>query len=366
MVVWAALGAMALAFGIALLATPLTRKLAGWFNMVDVPLRHKTHARAVPLLGGCAIFIAILAPALGVLAIARVWAAGGIRSIPSWVPAGLAEHVPGVAARAPMTLGILAGAMALHVLGLIADRRHLGAWIKLAVQTAVAAGVVAFCDVHILISLGGPISFILTVLWLVVITNAFNLMDNMDGLSAGVAAICAAALLGVSAGTGQLFVSAGLCLVIGALAGFLPYNFPPARILMGDAGSLVIGFLLGVFCCLTTYVPYGRTYYLYGIFVPLVLMAVPLYDMLSVIVLRIHERRNPMLGDNRHSSHRLVKRGMSVRRSLLTVYLCAAGTGVAASLLERTTDNTSAVLVFAQTATILLIVGLLESRHSRS
>lgn len=365
MVVWAALGAMAMAFAISALATPLMRKLAGWFNMVDVPSRHKTHAGAVPLLGGCAIFIAILAPALGVLAIARVWAYSS-RGIPSWVPDRLAEHVGGAAARAPLALGILAGATALHVLGLIDDRRHLAAWIKLAAQTAVAAGVVAFCDVRILATLGGPISFILTILWLVVITNAFNLMGNMDGLSSGVGAICAAALLGVSAGAGQLFVSAGLCLVIGALAGFLPYNFPPAKIFMGNAGSLVIGFLLGVLCCLTTYVPPGRTYHLYGIFVPLVLMAVPLYDMFSVIMLRIRQRHNPMVGDNRLSSGRLVKRGMSVRKTLLMIYLCAAGTGVAASLLGQVTDNTGAMLILAQTATILLIVALLETSHGRS
>ncbi len=363
MVVWAALGAMVLAFAISALATPLMRKLAGWFNMVDVPSRHKTHASAVPLLGGCAIFIAILAPALGVLAIARVWAYSS-RGIPWWVPDRLAEHVGGAAARAPLAFGILVGAMALHVLGLIDDRRHLGAWIKLAGQTVIAAGVVAFCDLRILATLGGPISFILTILWLVVITNAFNLMGNMDGLSAGVAVICAASLLAVSAGMGQLFVSAGLCLVIGALAGFLPYNFPPAKIFMGNAGSLVIGFLLGALSCLTTYVPVGRVHYLYGIFVPLVLMAVPLYDMFSAIMLRIRERRNPMVADNRLSSHRLVKRGMSVRKTLLMIYLCAAGTGVAASLLGRVTDNTGAVLVFAQTITILLIVALLETSQS--
>ena len=362
MVVWAALGAMALAFAISALATPMTRKLAGWFGMLDVPLGHKAHAAATPLLGGCAIFIAILAPALGALAVARVWAA---RSIPPWVPARLAEHVGGAAARAPLALGILAGAMALHVLGLIDDRRRLGAWIKLAVQTVVAAGVVTFCGVRILATLGGPISFILTMLWLVVITSAFNLMDEVEGLSAGVAAICAAGLLGVSAGTGQLFVSAGLCLVIGALAGFLPYNFPPASTFMGNAGSLVVGFLLGVLCCLTTYVRTDCAWHLYGIYVPLVLMAVPLYDTFGVILLRIRQRRNPMAGDTRYFLHRLARRGASVRRSLLAIYLCTAGTAVAASLLGQVTDNTGAVLVFAQTIVILLIVVLLETNGNR-
>ena len=362
MVVWAGIGAMALAFVISALATPVTQKLAGWFNMLDIPSRHKARDEPTPLLGGCAILVAILAPAVGVLAIARVWAA---TSVPPWVPEALVEYVPRVAARAPMTLVILAGAFVLHVLGLIDDRRHVRAWIKLLVQTAVAAGVVALCNMRILATLGEPTSFIATMLWLVVITNAFSFMDNMDGLSAGVAGICAAGLLAVSVGLGELFVPVGLCLIIGALAGFLPYNFPPARTFMGSAGSLVVGFMLGALSCLATYVRADRPYYLCGIFVPLVLMAVPVYDMFSVILLRIRERRNPMVGANRRFSHRLVKRGMTVRQSLLTIYLCTTGTAIAASLLGQVTGNTGAILVFAQTITILLIVVLLETSDTR-
>jgi UDP-GlcNAc:undecaprenyl-phosphate GlcNAc-1-phosphate transferase len=187
----------------------------------------------------------------------------------------------------------------------------------------------------------------------------------MDGLSAGVAAICAAALLGASASIGQLFVSGWLCVLLGALVGFLPYNFPPARMFMGDAGSLVIGFLLGVVSCLTTYVRPGQTYYLYGTFVPLVMMAVPLYDMVSVITLRLRDRRSPMVGDRRHFSHRLVRRGMSPRTAVLTIYLCTVATAIAASLLPHV-DEAGAVLVFAQTGAILLVMALLESADGRN
>ena len=136
---------------------------------------------------------------------------------------------------------------------------------------------------------------------------------------------------------------------------------------MGDAGSLVIGFLLGVASCLTTYVEIkpGRTYDLYRAFVPLVLMAVPLYDMLSVITLRLRDRKSPMVGDRRHFSHRLIRRGMSPRAAVSTIYLCTAATAIAASLLPHV-DNVGAVLVFAQTGAILLVVALLEFTNARS
>ena len=357
MMFWAGLGAVVLAFGISALATPVTRRLACRFGALDIPARHKTHARPVPLLGGCAIFIAVLAPSVLALALASIWS---VKGTPPWLPHSLAIHVDGAAAKAPMALGILAGALVLHVVGLIDDLKNLGPWLKLAAQIAVAVAVVLLCGLRVLTTLGEPLSSILTVLWLVAITNAFNFLDNMDGLAAGVAAICAAALLGASANMGQLFVSAWLCLILGAVAGFLPYNFPPASTFMGDAGSLVIGFLLGAVSCMTTYVRPGATYYLYGIFVPLVLMAVPLYDMVSVLLLRIRDRHNPMVGDRRHFSHRLARRGMAVRTVVLTIYLCTAGTAIAASLLAHVKDNTGAILVFVQTLAILLIVAVLE------
>ena len=363
MIVFAGAIAALLAFALAAAATPVTRRLAGRFGMLDVPRGHKTHVRPTPLLGGCAILAAVLLPSLLVLAVARVWAETGP---PHWLPKELAVHIGGAAERAGQGVGILAAALFLHAVGLVDDRRSLGAWLKLAAQAAAAAAVVLLCGVRILTAAGPALSAIASIVWVVAITNAFNFLDNMDGLAAGVAAICAAALLGAAAGMGQWFVAGWLCVLLGAVMGFLPYNFPPASSFMGDAGSLVIGFLLAVASCLVTYVQPGQTYYLYGIFVPPVLMAVPLYDMLSVVLIRLRERRNPMIGDRRHFSHRLVRRGMSPRTAVLTIYLATAATAIAASLLPHVRGNTGAVLVFAQTLAVLLIVALLEFADAKA
>jgi len=362
MIMWAVIGAIALSFAISALATPLSRIVAHRLGMLDIPARHKAHAAPMPLLGGSAIFAAILGPGLLALALARIWAAEGP---PEWLPSALAAHVPGAASKALTALGILAAAAFLHVVGLIDDRKHLSAWMKLVAQAAAAAFVVVVCDVRVLTAAGPTVSTAASIIWLVAITNAFNFMDNMDGLAAGVAMICGVAILAAAATMGQVFVSALLCLIVGAVAGFLPYSFPPAKSFMGDAGSLVIGFLLGAASCLTTYVQPGQTYYLYGIFVPLVVMAVPLYDTVSVVAIRLLERRNPMIGDRRHFSHRLLQRGMSTRTVVLTIYLCTAATAIAASLLPRV-DNAGAVLVFCQTAAVLLIIAMLEAGGSRT
>jgi len=362
MILLAAVAVTVLAGAITFLAVPVAARMAHRFGMVDLPGRHKAHARPMPLLGGCAIFAGILLPSLLALSLSAIWAAG---RAPSWLPKDLAVHLPGAASKAPQAVGILACALLLHVVGVIDDRKHLGPWLKLVAQFVVCSAAVVLFGVRVLTAAGPAVSIIATILWLVTITNAFNFLDNMDGLSAGVAVICAAALLGAAGSIGQLFVSGWLCVLLGALLGFLPYNFPPAKVFMGDAGSLVIGFLLGVVSCLTTYARPGQTYYLYGVFVPLVLMAVPLYDMVSVITLRLRDRRSPMVGDRRHFSHRLVRRGMKPRTAVLTIYFCTAGTAIAAGLLPRV-DDVGAVLVFAQTVAILLIIALLESADGKS
>lgn len=337
-----------------------TRRLAPRLGYLDRPGGRKAHENPTPLLGGAAIFLAIALPAVAAALAAHLWAAGGM---PAWLAESpLSVHLPGAAARTPMLLAILAGAAALHVLGLIDDRRPLGARAKLLVQLLVATALAAGVEhVRILTALGPIASTVATVLWIVAITNALNFLDNTDGLAAGVGAICAAGLLASAMGMGQIFVAALAAMIAGALAGFLPHNFPPARSFMGDAGSLTVGYLLAVASCLTTYVPPGRTYYLYGVFVPVVLMAVPLYDMLGVIVLRLRAGQNPMHGDRRHFSHRLLDRGMPVRKAVLTIYLCTAITTISASLLARVRSNVEALLIFAQVLAVLAVVALLES-----
>ena len=362
MIIWTAAAGAVAAFAISFFATYLTRRIARATGMLDRPGARKAHESPMPLLGGCAILAGVAVPILVATGLVALWASAGV---PDWLGRSLGRHIGGAAHRIPVVLGILAGAAALHVMGLVDDRRGLRAWTKLAGQFIVAAAVVGFCGVRILTVAGNAGSAAVSVVWLVVAINALNLLDNMDGLSVGVTAICAAGLLGVAAAMGQVFVSGWLCLLLGATLGFLPHNFPPARSFMGDAGSLVMGYFLGVLTCLTTFVRPGRTYYLYGIFVPLVLMAVPLYDMLSVIVLRLRSGHSPLVADRRHFSHRLVRRGMGPRAAVLTIYLCTAATAASAWLLALVRTNSAAMLIFAQAAAIILIVALLEGRGGK-
>jgi len=358
MIISAVTAVMAMAFGISVTGTFFSRRLAVRLGMLDEPTGRKAHRRAVPLLGGSAIFAAVGLPLATASVLAMAWGAAGA---PAWLAETLKQHIPGAASKAPMALGILGGAFVLHVVGLLDDRRAMGPWIKLAIQFLAASWAVIFCEVRVLRLSGPVVSCTVSILWLVTIVNAFNFLDNMDGLSAGVAAICAAALLAAAASLGQLFVSLWLALLLGALLGFLPFNFAPASSYMGDAGSLVIGFLLGVLSCLTSYVQPGRGFTVYGVLAPVVLMSVPLYDLVSVIFLRLKSGQNPAAGDRRHFSHRLLRRGMSPRAAVLTVYLCTAATAISASLLPHVSTWAQAILIFAQTAIIILVIALLES-----
>lgn len=357
----AALGAIALAAGLTMLLVPVVRSMAVQWGLMDIPSGRKIHRGPTPLGGGVAMLLAILLPSVLVLALASIWAA---RGAPGWLPEAVRPHLAGAAFRAPEALVVLGGAAALCVLGLVDDRRHLGPWSKLGVQFAVVLAVMLLTGRRVLEAAGEPFSSILTVLWMLVIINAINFLDNMDGLAAGITLICAAALLWAAASIGQLFVAGWVCLLIGATGGFLLFNFPPARIFMGDAGSLVLGYFLAVLSMLTTYYTGRAESPMYGVLVPLLLLAVPLYDFASVMTIRIREKRNPMVGDTRHFSHRLVRRGMSTRSAVLTIYLCTAVTCVAAVLLPHV-PGWGALLLTAQTLGVLSIIALLEAADAR-
>jgi len=210
---------------------------------------------------------------------------------------------------------------------------------------------------------------LVSVLWIVAITNAFNFMDNMDGLSAGVGLIACIVLAGACFKMGQLFVPGALLVTAGALAGFLLFNFPPAKIFMGDGGSTVVGYLIGCLSLLGTYYSTASQQdhqpAVYSVFIPVVVLAVPLYDVLTVIVLRIREGRSPFAGDQRHFSHRLLSRGLSVRNAVLTIYLITFITAITATFLTYA-DLFTAVLILIQVAAILTVLAVLEHPFVRS
>ena len=201
--------------------------------------------------------------------------------------------------------------------------------------------------------------------WIILIINAFNFLDNMDGLSAGIALIASAVLFVAAAASGQIFVGALGLIFIGSLMGFLVFNFPPAKIFMGDCGSLVVGFFVALLTIRTTYYNQELGGGLYPIFMPLIVMAVPIYDFLSVTFLRISQGKSPFVGDTQHFSHRLKRRGLTDTQTALTLYLATLCTGLGAILLYRA-NLAGAILIFAQTIMILTMIAILESTTGKN
>ena len=339
------------------LLTWLGRRAALRLDFVDHPGGHKSHSTPTPYGGGCAIFLSAWAAIGIVLVLAAL--------VPeTWIVSTFGEtvraYVGGMRDRTVQMQVILLGGAVLHVLGLADDRRPLPPVLKLLVIAGVGLFVAAVGRVRIAELAGVDVSIVLTTAWFIVIVNSFNFLDNMDGLSAGVGCVCLAAFAVCGLMAGQVLVPALGCVFLGAVGGFLIFNFPPARIFMGDAGSLVVGYMLATVSVMTTYYESGHGAPPYALAMPLVILAVPLYDFVSVVVIRLLEGRNPMRGDQRHFSHRLVERGLSRRLAVLTIYLAAATTGLAATLLPGA-DLRRTITIGVMVLMVLSIIAILEA-----
>lgn len=363
----------------------LARALGRKLNALDgagVSGQVKQAPRRVPNTGGIGIFLAIAIPVLLGLNFCRGLDTSPIaawRTDFSFVPADLEDYAAGIQQQTPAALILLGCVLIMHIMGIIDDRKPLGPMVKLPVMLLAGITAVLATDTRLLTLLDayGPAgriaSIAITVFWIVVITNAFNFLDNMDGLSGGIAAICAAAFLTTAMVSGQWFVAAMLALLLGALLGFLRYNFPFTRsgatLFMGDSGSLIVGFLLAVLAVRITYlssIPASATTSLRHLFTsslplltPLIILAIPLYDFCSVCFLRIRQGRSPFVGDLQHFSHRLVKHGLSRRSAVLVIYGCTAVTGIGAIALPKL-EPWQAALVGVQTLLVLLVIALYE------
>ncbi len=355
--------AAALAFGVpfvlSVAITALALAVSARVGFVDRPGGRKAHERAVPLGGGVAMFLAWSVPVGALLVLSVVCGAR---------PGAFGRALGGFAARANPLALLLAGGGALMLLGLADDARSLSPGLRLAVQAAVASGVFwASSEARVTLFVGWPaLSFLYTVVWVVGITNAMNFLDNTDGLAAGVAMVASACLAVVGFQTGQepmAWLALGLA---GATAGFLAFNFPPARIYMGDAGSLFLGFSLAVLTVLFTYyrgdaAPSGR---LYSVLTPLLLLALPVFDTVTVLAIRLRERRAVWRGDRSHFSHRLLALGMSKRETVLFIYLVSFCLGLAATLLNSL-EEAGAIVVLVIAVTFLVLIALLERAGRR-
>ncbi|HLF93768.1 MAG TPA: MraY family glycosyltransferase, partial [Planctomycetota bacterium] len=282
----------AASFAVTALLVPIVMRVARRTGFLDQPGPRKIHTSPIPYGGGIAVAAGVLGAALG-------------GTIPGGVPKTL--------------LVISLGSLAILVLGLIDDRRRLSPGFKLLVQAIVATGVALGGERFELFDAAPALSVAVTVLWILGVTNAFNLLDHMDGLSSGVAFLSGAAFLVVALQTGQAAIGSMLVPLLGACAAFLLFNFPPARIFLGDAGSLFVGFWLS--CLTVSFTFYDRAHFrLYTYFVPIAVLAVPLFDTASVIVIRLLRRRPIFEGDTNHLAHRLTRLGMSRRLAVLTIY----------------------------------------------
>jgi UDP-GlcNAc:undecaprenyl-phosphate/decaprenyl-phosphate GlcNAc-1-phosphate transferase len=303
-----------------LLALPFWRNWCRRTNLVDDPGHRKIHSAPVPLAGGLAVLTGILLPlVIGAillkLDVVKFSAANAI--------------VHGLDRRALELVVLALGAVAITILGWLDDKHELKALPKFIGQILIAIAVASACKRITLFVHSEVFSYAITVLWLLTVINAFNFMDNMNGLCAGLGAISAFFFALIAAANGEYLVAITGFLVCGALVGFLPWNFPNARAFLGDAGSHLVGYLLAVMAILPHF--YNQQHrHPFAVLAPLLVLAVPLLDLAQVTIFRTLNKKPFWIGDTNHLSHRLTRAGLSRTQAVLVLWLIAAGIGAAA------------------------------------
>jgi len=352
-----------LAFGLALVLVPVVRRAALRFNIVDKPGGRKVHATARPLLGGLGFIAAFFLVVLGGLLSVQFLDA----AVNAWPKlAFLQAQLPFLPPALPKMWAYFAGALLLVATGIADDLKgeHFPYQLKFLAQF-VAAGLVVAAGIRTSFLPYVWMNQALSIIWIVGITNAFNLLDNMDGLSSGIAIISGSIFFYLAADQAQFFSAMLLITFIGAAAGFLRYNFYPAKIFMGDTGSLFLGFFLAVTSLNMSYVVRESDSLMpVTIIVPLLVLSLPIFDTLSVMAIRWREKRPLFRGDKRHFSHRLVDFGMSQRGAVVFIYLVAISIGVGASFLPYL-PGWAAVLVLLQTTAIYAMITILMITGNR-
>lgn len=301
-------------------SVPLWRLWCVRLGIVDLPGHRKIHAEPIPLAGGLAVLTGLIIPIILGLISLRV---------------GLFDssmvHVLtyGFQRRQLQLIAVLMGAVGIVLVGWLDDRYELSPAPKFAGQALIALAV-ALAGVRVTLFVPSlAFSIVVTVLWIVTLTNALNFMDNMNGLCAGLGIIASFSFGMKSAVAGQYLVALLAFLCVGALMGFLPYNFPRATVFLGDAGSHLVGYLLAVLAILPHFYTRENPSYL-AVLTPLLILAVPLFDLVCVVVIRWRAGQPFYIGDTNHLSHRLVRKGLSPTTAVLVIWLLAAVCGALA------------------------------------
>jgi UDP-GlcNAc:undecaprenyl-phosphate GlcNAc-1-phosphate transferase len=324
------LAAFASAFFTALLALPFWRKWCLRTGLVDDPGRRKIHDEPMPLAGGLTVMTALAVPAI--LAILTLWLRNQFAvKLPPLNTTTTPLLAYGVHKRSLELIAIFVGAVGMLLVGLWDDKNESRPAVKFSLQFAVAA-LVAASGARITLFVPSIVfSFAVTILWILTVINAFNFMDNMNGLCGGLGAI-GAFYLGLAAATApvpQYLVALIAFLTCGALVGFLPHNFPRAKSFLGDSGSHLVGYLLAVLAILPHFYT-SRNPHALAVLTPLLILAVPLGDLVWVVIIRWRMGKPFYVGDTNHLSHRLVRLGLSRTRAVLAIWLLAAAFGALA------------------------------------
>ncbi|MCA9409866.1 MAG: undecaprenyl/decaprenyl-phosphate alpha-N-acetylglucosaminyl 1-phosphate transferase [Candidatus Omnitrophica bacterium] len=369
---------------ISLIVTGKSIRWAHSWGILDEPGERKVHTTTKPRIGGLGIAAGFF---LTVIAAVLLAAYLPLELVPSFFRETIASNRSGIRSQALSFIGLMGGGLIVFAGGFLDDCKNLSPKMKLTWETVGVLFLIGTgfrLDFHKVIwndPMGEYLlSIPVTALWILFLINAFNLLDNMDGLSAGVCAITTT-FFGIYAHwMGEYFLAGAMACLVGALLGFLRYNWHPSKIFMGDGGALLIGFLVAAFTCKCTYFKStpdsvldwffpsrGATAEqgLLTLLTPLVIMAVPIFDTTSVILIRLKNRKPIMVGDTNHFSHRLVALGMSQKSAVEVIYLVTIFTGLGALIL-RTASVTQATLIFLQVLSVFGMILVLERGRKKT
>ena len=334
--------AFIVSFAFTFATTPLVRRFAFKIGAIDIPKdNRRMHKKPTPRIGGLAIIFGFT--------VATLCFAQPSRQL----------------------YGTLAGAAIIAVMGVIDDCKNLPAKLKFVIQIIAALVVVFAGDIKIDVFtnpnflsdnpywvLPEWLSVTLTVIWIVFITNAVNFIDGLDGLAAGVSAIMSISLVFISIRVGEYSIAILGIALIGSCFGFLPFNFNPAKIFMGDTGSTFLGFMLATLSIQGVF----KSYAVISFAVPLLILGLPLFDALFAMIRRILRGQSPMTADRGHLHHRLVDMGFSQKQTVFILYAISGVLGITAVLLAESGVLRALLLVIC--VLILLLIGSMLGKNS--
>ncbi len=352
----------ALSFFLSLILVPIARRFAIKHSVLDKPDDRRIHLKSKPLFGGVAIYVAFIATIF--ISLLILFCYSEISSLNYLIPSFLLSEIVLIKAVLPKLIVILFCGLLMLGLGLVDDIHKLSAKTKLMAQIMIALLLISF-DIRITLFIGNNfISSIITLVWIVGITNAFNLLDNMDGLSAGVAFIASMIFFVITALQGQIFTATILLVFAGSILGFLRYNMYPASLFMGDAGSMFIGYMLAVLTVVSSYYTKSSPTF-FPVIMPVLILGVPIFDTISVLAVRIKNKKAISQGDMNHFSHRLVKLGMTQKQAVWFIYLITFCVGINALMLCFVNVWVS-IAILIQAMCIFAIIIILEGIAKRN